>query len=347
MTTLFQKALKQEQTERPPLWIMRQAGRYLPEYLETRKEAGSFLDLCYNSDLACEVTMQPIRRFNLDAAIMFSDILVIPHALGYDVQFVAGEGPVVEKLKTPEDVFNLREKIADQDNVLSPMYKTLSKIREKLDTSKSLIGFCGAPWTVGLYMLDDKPSKDSSRARTWAYKHPKAFLELMDVLAESSAAYLIKQIESGADVVQIFDSWAGSVPPDLFEAAVKQPLFKMCRIIKEKHPNTPIILFPRCVNMNKLEEMANEAKGLFDALGLDFTVDLEEAHKRLQGKVAIQGNLDPALLLTTPKKVENEAQKMLDIAAKMPGYIANLGHGITPQTPIENVEALVQTVQKY
>ncbi|MFT7144739.1 MAG: uroporphyrinogen decarboxylase [Alphaproteobacteria bacterium] len=351
---LLIKSLRREQVNRPPMWLMRQAGRYLPEYREIRKQAGSFLNLCYNPDLAAEVTLQPIKRFNFDVAILFADILVIPDALGIKVKFVEGEGPVLEKLPVNNGYEVLKKAIntleENKPNIkkqLGTIWQTVSKVKKELDDDKALMGFCGAPWTVALYCLDNKPSKASEITRSVAYKYPDLFDKLMDILVESSAEYLCGQIENGADAVQVFDSWASQIPDSLYERALKQPTLKLCKLIKAKHPNTPIILFPRGLSESKLMDLAHMAPGHFEGMSLDYTVDMTWACENLQDKVCIQGNLDPAVMLTTPENVQKEAEKILKIATQKPGYIFNFGHGILPTVPIENVEALCETVQNW
>ena len=351
---LLIKSLNREFVERPPLWLMRQAGRYLPEYKKIRKEAGSFLNLCYNPELAKEVTLQPIKRFNFDAAILFSDILVIPNALGVDVTFVEGDGPVLEKLPIQKGRKALEEAILNLENnrylvkeKLATVWKTVAKVKGDLKDDKALLGFCGAPWTVALYLLDNKPSKQSEVTRSMAYKYPDLFDKLMDILVESSAEYLCGQIKSGADALQIFDSWASQIPDTLYERALKQPTLKLCKLVKKEYPKTPIILFPRGLSEKKLIDLADNAKGLFEGLSLDYTVDMTWACEYLQNKVCLQGNLDPAIMLTTPENIEKETLKILEVTTKKPGYIFNFGHGILPNVPIENVEALTKVVQNW
>ena len=347
------KNLRKEHTSKVPMWLMRQAGRYLPEYREVRKKAGSFLDLCYNPELATEVTLQPIKRYNFDVAILFSDILVIPHALGMDLKFVTGEGPVLNKLDTSsyesfeKDLSICESRIPNVENFLSPIFQTVSNVRDKLDDEKALMGFCGAPWTVALYMLDNKPSKASDVTRSVAYQYPELFDKLMDILVESSFHYLSKQIENGADAVQIFDSWASQIPDALFERALLKPTFKLCQKLKDKHPQTPIVLFPRGLSETKLLRLVTEGEGLFDGLSLDYTVDMAWACEHLQDKICLQGNLDPVVMLTTPEKIITEARKILEITTQKPGYVFNFGHGILPSVPPENVAALAEFVQSW
>jgi uroporphyrinogen decarboxylase len=324
---------------------MRQAGRYLPEYLATRKQAGDFLSLCYTPKLAAEVTLQPIRRFGFDAAILFSDILVLPHALGMTVWFAQGEGPKLTPLASSADVAKLET--ADIHTRLAPVYETLTLLRTDLPAETARIGFCGAPWTVATYMLEGGGSKDFKAAKTWLYADPQAFDALLALLVEKSAAYLIAQIDAGAEAVQVFDSWAGVLSPAAFTRAVHQPLLALCRKVRAARPDTPIILFPRGAHPAQLEQLVADGAGLFDGLGLDTTQDMAWAHTHLQPKVAIQGNLDPIALYGTPDGVAAEATRLLATCGKKPGYIFNLGHGITPQTPIANVERLVATVKAF
>lgn len=351
---LLIESLNRKNVSRPPMWLMRQAGRYLPEYKETRKKAGSFLDLCYNSELAKEVTLQPIKRFNFDVAILFADILLIPDALGVNVKFVEGEGPVLEKLPVNEGyevlekaINELESNIPNVKKHLATIWETVFKVRKELDEDKALMGFCGAPWTVALYLLDNKPSKASEVTRSIAYKYPDLFDKLIDILVCSSAEYLCGQIENGADAVQIFDSWASQIPDTLYERALKQPTLKLCKLVKEKYPETSIVLFPRGLSEKKLENLAEISDGYFEGISLDYTVDMEWACDKLQDKICIQGNLDPAVMLTTPENIKREATKILERASKKPGYIFNFGHGILPTVPIANVEALTETVQAW
>ncbi|MBI1363826.1 MAG: uroporphyrinogen decarboxylase [Proteobacteria bacterium] len=345
MGKLLLRALKREAVARPPMWLMRQAGRYLPEYLETRKQAGDFLNLCYTPALATEVTLQPIRRFGFDAAILFSDILVLPHALGMKVWFEAGEGPKLGALDKPAAVTMLEK--ADIHSHLAPVYETLDRLKTALPAETTLIGFCGAPWTVATYMLEGGGSKDFKTAKTWLYADPKGFDALLDLLVQKSADYLDAQIRAGAEVVQIFDSWAGALSPFGFERAVLEPLLALCRKIKAKHPDAPIILFPRGVHPHQLEHLVEKGTGLFDGLGLDTTQDMAWANRILQPQIAIQGNLDPIALYAPIDKVEKKVRHLLDTCGHEPGYIFNLGHGITPQTPIANVERLAETVRSF
>lgn len=352
--------LNKKKTSRPAVWVMRQAGRYLPEYRELRKDAGGFLDLCYNPEFAKEVTLQPIRRFGMDGAILFSDILVIPQALGMHLEFVAGEGPKLDRLKSMDDIEPLRNKIKDIDKTLSPVYETVKLVKKELSeinnnlnstSGSNLIGFCGAPWTVALYMVDNHPSKQNHISRSWYYENRKKYLNLIDILVEASTHYLKKQIEAGAEAVQIFDSWAGCVPDEMFEDVVLNPILKMCKNIKEEYPNIPIIVFPKGVHKHQLEILvekgAKSGSCLFQCVGLDYGIDLNWAAEKLQPHVCLQGNMDPAYLLTTPEIVRKKAEELLEIGTKNSGFVFNLGHGITPETPLENMKALIDTVKGF
>lgn len=351
--TLLLDTLALKPTKRAPIWMMRQAGRYLPEYRELRAQTPNFLDFCYSPNKACEVTLQPLRRFNFDAAILFADILTIPDALGLDVQFVKGDGPKLEKIQSVVDIERLKTHVGDVTTTLKPVFEAVANIRSGMNaegfTDTTLIGFCGAPWTVAAYMLDEKPSKDTANLRKLAYAEPHAFADLMGILVASSVAYLNAQINAGAEVVQVFDSWASSVPTDLFERAVLEPLLAVAAGVKAAHPDVPIILFPKGVSERQLMQLVHKgAKGsskLFNGMGISQTQDLAWAADNIMPHVAIQGNLDPAVLLAGPEVTARETQKILDMINGRPGFIFNLGHGITPPTPIESVAAMVATVQ--
>ncbi len=341
------KALKKENLATPPVWMMRQAGRYLPEYRALRKEESHFLSFCLNAQKASEVTLQPLKRFDFDVAILFADILTIPHALKRKVEFKKGEGPVLELIQSSDEIKHMQDHVSNIPQTLSPVFETIKQTIPHLNNKTALFGFCGGPWTVASYMMDNHPSKDTLSFRKLAYNNPSHFKELLNVIVESSVLYLSEQIKAGADAIQIFDSWAGSVPHDLFDIAIKKPLFAICQKIKALHPHTPIILFPRGLQTKQYQKLVDESEGVFEGLSLDFQTDLAWACKNLQNKVCLQGNLDPAILLTTPKEVVKQTTKMLQIATEKPGYICNLGHGITPTTPIENVQAFVDTVKNW
>ncbi|RWC41347.1 uroporphyrinogen decarboxylase [Mesorhizobium sp.] len=321
----------------PPLWMMRQAGRYLPEYRETRRRAGSFFDLCYDPDLAVEVTLQPIERFGFDASILFSDILVVPHALGRDVRFEEGRGPLLTPISAAEiaafdgETFHVN---------LEPVYETVRRLRTKLPDETTLIGFCGAPWTVATYMIAGHGTSDQAPARLFAYREPAAFLQLLNVLVDHSAAYLIRQIEAGADVVQVFDSWSGVLDEVSFEAFCVRPMAEIVRQVRAVHPNVPIIGFPKGAGAHY---RSYRQKTGVTGLGLDWTVPLTTA-KELQRDGAVQGNLDPLRLVAGGKALADGVDAILKALGDGP-LIFNLGHGITPETPIAHVEAMVKLVR--
>jgi uroporphyrinogen decarboxylase len=321
----------------PPLWMMRQAGRYLPEYRETRRRAGSFLDLCYDPDLAVEVTLQPIERFGFDASILFSDILVVPHALGRDVRFEEGRGPLLTPISAAEIPALDRETFHVN---LEPVYETVRRLRTKLPDETTLIGFCGAPWTVATYMIAGHGTSDQAPARLFAYREPAAFLQLLNVLVNHSAAYLIRQIEAGADVVQVFDSWSGVLDEVSFEAFCVGPMAEIVRQVRAVHPNVPIIGFPKGAGAHY---RSYRQKTGVTGLGLDWTVPLTTA-KELQRDGAVQGNLDPLRLVAGGKALADGVDAILKALGDGP-LIFNLGHGITPETPIAHVEAMVKLVR--
>jgi uroporphyrinogen decarboxylase len=321
----------------PPVWMMRQAGRYLHEYRETRKRAGSFLDLCYNPDLAVEVTLQPIRRFGFDASILFSDILVVPHALGRDLRFEEGAGP----LMTPIEADEIDRLDAEMFHVnLSPVYETVRRLRAELPDETTLIGFCGAPWTVASYMIAGRGTTDQAPARQFAYRHPEAMKRLVRMLADQSAAYLIRQIEAGADVVQIFDSWSGVLDEAGFAAFCVEPIAEIVKQVHAAYPDVPVIAFPR--GAGSRYDGFRVASGA-TALGLDWTVPLAQA-KRLQKEGAVQGNLDPQRLVAGGQALSEGVAAILSALGEGP-LVFNLGHGITPETPIAHVERMLAEIR--
>lgn len=329
--------LKGEAVFPPPLWMMRQAGRYLPEYRETRRQAGSFLDLCYNPDLAVEVTLQPIERFGFDASILFSDILVVPHALGRDVRFEEGRGPLLTPI-TPAEIAALDGQTFHVN--LEPVYETVRRLRAKLPGETTLIGFCGAPWTVATYMIAGHGTPDQAPARLFAYREPAAFQQLLRVLANHSAAYLIRQIEAGADVVQIFNSWSGVLDDASFDLFCVEPVAEIVRQVRAVYPDVPIIGFPKGAGARY--QTYREKTGV-TGLGIDWTVPLMAA-KDLQRSGAVQGNLDPLRLVAGGKALSDGVEAILRSLGNGP-LIFNLGHGITPETPIAHVEAMVKMVR--
>jgi uroporphyrinogen decarboxylase len=322
----------------PPLWMMRQAGRYLPEYRAVREKAGSFLDLCYNPDFAIEVTLQPIRRFGFDAAILFSDILVVPHALGRDLRFVEGEGPRLTPIEAAE-IPRLGEAGGFHAH-LAPVYETVSRLRRELPKETTLIGFCGAPWTVATYMIAGRGTPDQAPSRLFGYREPEAMAALLAKLAEVSADYLIRQIDAGADAVQIFDSWAGVLDEASFQAWCVKPVAEIVRRVREKHPATPIIGFPR--GAGSLYAGYREKTGV-TALGLDWSVPLSQA-QALQARGPVQGNLDPLRLVAGGRALDEGVDAILKTLGGGP-LVFNLGHGITPECPVENVDRMVEWVR--
>lgn len=335
----FLDTLRGQTPSIPPMWMMRQAGRYLPEYKAIRATAPSFLDFCYNPDLACEATLQPIRRFGFDAAILFSDILVIPDALGQTVRFAEGEGPRLSPLVTPEDVSFLNREV-DMSR-LQPVLETVRRVRTSLAEDKALIGFCGAPWTVATYMIAGRGTPDQKPARMFAYAHPEAFQALIDRLVDASATYLIAQFEAGVDCVQIFDSWAGVLPRAEFDRWCLAPARAIVRKVREKVPGALIIGFPRGASTT-LATYATETG--IDGIGIDTAVDIGYAASAVDRAVAIQGNLDPLALITGGDALSAAIDRILEATTGRP-HIFNLGHGILPETPIAHVEQLVARVR--
>lgn len=336
---LFIETLRGGVGKRPPMWLMRQAGRYLPEYKAIRSTAASFLDFCYNPDLATEATLQPIRRFGFDAAILFSDILVVPDALGQGVRFAEGEGPRLSPLVTAEDVGFLKDEI--DLHRLGPVFETVRRVRSALDEDKTLIGFCGAPWTVATYMIAGRGTPDQRPARMFAYQHPEAFQTLIDRLIDASARYLIAQFEAGVDCVQIFDSWAGVLPKHEFERWCVWPAREIVRRVREAVPGAPVIGFPRGAS-TALAGYA-DATGV-DGVGVDTAVDIGFAARSVDRAIAVQGNLDPLALISGGDALDAAIEHILESTEGRP-HIFNLGHGILPETPIAHVERLVKRVR--
>lgn len=327
-----------ERQERPPLWIMRQAGRYLPEYRETRTQAKNFLELCYTPDLAVEVTLQPLRRFDLDAAILFSDILVIPDALGQSVRFETGEGPILEPVdETLIDGLS-KERALDH---LAPVLETVRRLRAAIKPEQTLIGFCGAPWTVATYMLNGRGSSDQWVARRFALQHPEAFAKLMDILVETSIDYLAAQLEAGADVVQLFESWALNLDDAAFAAQVMEPNRRIVAGLRARIPNAPVIGFPRGAAGNLARFAATTG---VNALGIDYATPLDFVRDALPKSLPVQGNLDPLRLVVGGEAMERQVHRIIEAFADRP-HIFNLGHGIVPETPIAHVEKLVALVK--
>jgi uroporphyrinogen decarboxylase len=324
--------------ETPPLWLMRQAGRYLPEYRSLRAERGGFLDLVQDSDAAAEVTLQPIRRFGFDGAILFSDILMVPYALGQDLRFEAGEGPRLSPALVDFALAGLEAVPAR----LEPVYRTVEKVSAALSPETTFLGFAGSPWTVATYMVAGQGSRDQAEARRLAYRDPGAFGALIEAIVAMSVDYLSCQIESGVEAVQLFDSWAGSLSPAQFERWVIAPTAAIVASLKARHPAVPIIGFPKGAGA-KLPAYARETG--IDAIGLDETVDPSWAAANLPSAMPVQGNLDPLALIAGGEALESAVARILSSFSDRP-HIFNLGHGILPDTPITHVEQLVKLVRR-
>ncbi|HEX8257103.1 MAG TPA: uroporphyrinogen decarboxylase, partial [Allosphingosinicella sp.] len=330
--------LKGGKADRRPVWLMRQAGRYLPEYRELRAEKGGFLALVYDSDAAAEITLQPIRRFGFDGAILFSDILIVPHALGQDLKFEAGEGP---RLSPPLVDAALRALEAVPAR-LNPIFRTVDKVKAALPAEVTFLGFAGSPWTVATYMIAGQGSKEQAEARRYAYRDPQAFAAIIDAIAEMTVDYLAGQIEAGVEAVQLFDSWSGSLAPAQFEQWVIAPTARIVAGLKQRHPHVPIIGFPKGAG-GKLAAYARETG--VDAIGLDETVDPEWAAAALPKQLPVQGNLDPLALIAGGEALEKAVQRIISAFEDRP-HVFNLGHGILPDTPIAHVEQLLRLVRQ-
>ncbi|MBT8084992.1 MAG: uroporphyrinogen decarboxylase [Woeseia sp.] len=340
---LLLRALLRQPVPRTPVWIMRQAGRYLPEYREVRAEAGDFMSLCGNPELACEVTLQPLRRFRLDAAILFSDILTIPDALGLGLYFETGEGPRFKKpLRTARDIKALAQR--DIEGPLRYVFDAVALIRERLEGSVPLIGFAGSPWTVGTYMVEGRSSRDFPKTLGLARQEPQLLDELLATLVRKTTDYLNAQIESGAQAIQIFDTWGGVLQGDDYRRYSLQPMQQILDGLKRKNDGTtvPVILFTKGAG----ERLADMAGSGCDALGVDWTVSLADARRLTANKVALQGNVDPATLLESPEKIREAVAAALASYDKGPGHVFNLGHGITPDVKPAHLGVLVDAVHE-
>ncbi len=325
----------------PPIWLMRQAGRYLPEYRELRKTAGSFLNLCYSPEMAAEVTLQPIRRYGFDASILFSDILVVPDALGQEVRFVEGEGPRLDPITEAAGLKKLDRSATTEK--FGRVCETVARLKQDLPKGTALIGFCGAPWTVATYMVGGRGSPDQAAARLFAYKDPVGFQRLMDILVSVSIDYLSQQVQAGADALQIFDSWAGSLPESEFDRWVIAPTAKIRQALAKQHPDIPVIGFPRGAGMTTLKFVQQTG---VDGVSCDTAMPLAFMSDQLSAAgVAVQGNLDPLLLVSGGKALDHAVDAILD-AMRGKRFIFNLGHGIVPQTPPEHVARLVERVRQ-
>ena len=341
---LYIRALLRQPTERTPIWVMRQAGRYLPEYRQIRSEAGSFMNLCTNPELACEVTMQPLRRFKLDAAILFSDILTIPDAMGLGLYFAEGEGPKFDKvIATAADVEQLKR--PDPSSSLAYVMDAVALIRKNLDGDVPLIGFSGSPWTLATYMVEGGSSKAFAKIKSMIYGDPQTAHRLLDKLADAVIDYLNAQIESGAQAVQIFDTWGGVLAPDLFRSFSLHYLEKIVNGLHRTYDgNTiPVVLFCKGCN-SQLEALADTD---CDGLGVDWTISLAEARSRVGDRVSLQGNLDPAIMLTNPDIIEAQVKATLASFGSGHGHVFNLGHGITPEVDPHHMTVLTESVRQY
>ena len=337
MPGLLLDTLRGNATERPPVWLMRQAGRYLPEYRALRAEKGGFLELVYDSQAAAEITLQPVRRFGFDGAILFSDILIVPYAMGQDLAFLAGEGPRLSP-RLIDAALGALEAVPER---LLPIYRTVALVRDQLGPETTLLGFAGSPWTVATYMVAGEGSRDQHVTRALAYRDPAAFQAIVDAIVAVTIEYLGGQIEAGAEAVQLFDSWAGSLAPDEFERWVVAPNAAIADAVRARHPQVPVIGFPKGAG-EKLPAYARETG--VDALGIDETIDPLWAAAALPAGLPVQGNLDPLLLLAGGDALDAAAQRILDAFADRP-HVFNLGHGIDKETPIPHVERLLSVVR--
>ena len=333
------ETLKGRNLDRRPIWLMRQAGRYLPEYRELRAEKGGFLALVYDSEAAAEITMQPLRRFGFDGAILFSDILIVPYAMGQNLEFLAGEGPKLSP-RLADGALKALEGVPQR---LSPIYRTVELVKAQLSPQQTMLGFAGAPWTVATYMVNGEGSRDQHETREIAYADPQAFQAIIDAIADVTIDYLVGQIEAGAEAVQVFDSWAGSLAPDEFGRWVIAPTARIVSAVRQRCPGVPIIGFPKGAG-EKLVAYAKET--LVDAVGVDESVDIAWAARELPENMPLQGNLDPLRLMAGGAEMESRVRFILDACAHRP-HVFNLGHGIGQFTPIEHVESLLATVRGW
>lgn len=341
---LYIKALLRQPTDRTPMWVMRQAGRYLPEYRQLRGEAGSFMNLCTNPELACEVTMQPLRRYPLDAAILFSDILTIPDAMGLGLYFAEGEGPKFEKvIKTATDVEQLIQ--PDPSTSLAYVMDAVALIRKNLNGDVPLIGFSGSPWTLATYMVEGGSSKAFAKIKNMIYGDPQTAHLLLDKLADAVIDYLNAQIESGAQAVQIFDTWGGVLAPDMFRSFSLRYLDKIVNGLHRSYDGktVPVVLFCKSCNSH-LEAIADTG---CDGMGVDWTITLAEARSRVGDRVSLQGNLDPAIMLTNPEVIEDRVKETLASYGAGSGHVFNLGHGITPEVDPHHMTVLTESVRQH
>ncbi|HKT20463.1 MAG TPA: uroporphyrinogen decarboxylase [Stellaceae bacterium] len=334
------RVLRGESLKPPPVWLMRQAGRYLPEYRELRGKLGGFLDLCFAPESAAEATLQPIRRFGLDAAILFSDILLVPQALGQKLWFEPGEGPRLEPIRRREEAASLHS--AGLVQRLDPVYRAAALVKQQLDQRVALIGFAGAPWTVATYMVEGGPSADFAAVKAWAQRDSAGFESLIDRLVEATSLHLAAQADAGVDAVQLFDTWAGIVPPEQFERLVLRPTRRIVERLRETHPQLPVVGFPRGIGPLYRRYFAETG---VTALSIDATIAPEAAAATLQPLGPIQGNLDPALLLAGGEALDRAIIAILAALGDGP-FIFNLGHGVLPETPPDHVMRLIAMIRQ-
>lgn len=334
------KVFQKEVFQAPPLWFMRQAGRYLPEYHEVRNQAKNFIDFCQTPSLAAEATLQPLRRFDLDGAIIFSDILIIPHALGQKVSFVTGEGPQLDALQTDLDLKKLS--LNGLEKGVTPTLEALGRVRTALPPDKTLIGFAGAPWTVMSYMIEGRGSRTFDRVRQFSEAFPQGFQDLTDLVTNATTQYLLAQIEAGAEMIQIFESWAALCPESLREQAIFNPTAQIVRRLKEVYPHIPVIGFAKGVG--EILPLYQKITGV-DGLSLDPSIDISWAREALDLCPVLQGGLDPQVLLRGGPELDRDVRRYLEGFKDRP-YIFNLGHGILPQTPIEHVQRVIEIVKE-
>lgn len=333
------RTLQGENLSRRPIWLMRQAGRYLPEYRELRAEKGGFLALVYDTDAAAEITVQPLRRFGFDGAILFSDILIVPYAMGQDLKFLAGEGPHL----SPRLLDATLESLVAVPERLSPIYETVAKVKAQISPETTLLGFAGSPWTVATYMVAGEGSRDHHDTRALAYRDTSAFQAIIDAITDVTIEYLSGQVEAGAEGLQLFDSWSGSLAPAEFERWVIAPNAKIAAEMQRRYPHVPVIGFPKGAG-EKLAAYARETG--VNAVGVDETIDPLWAARELPAGMPVQGNLDPLLLLSGGPELETQTIRVLEAFADRP-HVFNLGHGIGQHTPIENVDALLKIVRGW
>ncbi len=339
MTGILLETLRGTITRGVPVWFMRQAGRYLPEYRHLRADSGGFLPLVYDTTAAVEATLQPVRRFGFDGAILFSDILIVPYAMGQELDFVAGDGPRL----SPRLLDQTIESLKSAPDRLAPIYETVRGVSKALTADKTLLGFAGSPWTVATYMLAGRGTRDQSEARLFAYQNPCAFEIIVDAITATTIEYLIGQISAGAEAVQLFDSWAGNMAPEQFERWVIGPTAEITRAVKSRYPQTPIIGFPKGLGA-KLARFARESG--VDVISIDETIDPAWAARELPAGMPVQGNLDPLLLLSGGTDLDRQVQAILDIFTDRP-HVFNLGHGIDRHTPIAHVQRVISLVRAH